>query len=500
MPAGGRRSSIPTSATFVGTVENGYRGASQVLLEALAAENADFFTISGDMLYTRWPKNGQLSSPGAAQHIRDQGDIYYDAWIDMVQSYGAFGLEDVYTIVGDHEIGDNDWGADKRPLVPTYKEVYVDKLGNEATVAEGAYVDAPAEFSGRTYAVKRGNMLLIGLDQFETFNSSGVFTQTASQIDSVKIDVTGTQLQWLENTLALADNDPSIEHVFVMGHAPIAGQDYVKVGHSSGLKNLTDEDGPLWQLLAEHDVDVVLPGEVHDVSVQMAYGVLQVITGTNIFQPTRQPGENSIGFNLNSPAASEQNYMVVAVYDDRIDLTIKQIETKIWGNQGLANDPVNDDPYKNREARVAVATAAAGFQVVGTLSIDKSGDRPVYRNRTGLFLTEWVFGAPVNIDLNSDDAVSDADAQQFLQGLHRDLTGMTPAQAFAWGDVNGDLKVDYVDFRMFKNAFDQNNGDGAFAAVTSLPEPNLGKLLAPAVAAAGAVRRQRPPHLFTEHP
>ncbi|MBA3480364.1 MAG: hypothetical protein H0T51_00980, partial [Pirellulales bacterium] len=35
----------PHVGNFVGTVENGYRGASQVLLEALGAENADFFTV-----------------------------------------------------------------------------------------------------------------------------------------------------------------------------------------------------------------------------------------------------------------------------------------------------------------------------------------------------------------------------------------------------------------------------------------------------------------------
>ena len=127
-----------------------------------------------------------------ANHIRDQADIYYDDWIESVETYAGFDLGDVYTIVGDHEIGDNDWGANKRPLIPTYKEVYVDKVGNESTVAGGAYVNAPAGFEGRTYAVQRGNLLLIGVDQFETFNSAGQFTQVGSQIASVKIDVTGS--------------------------------------------------------------------------------------------------------------------------------------------------------------------------------------------------------------------------------------------------------------------------------------------------------------------
>jgi hypothetical protein len=490
--AGPQATINPNVGNFVGTVENGYYGASQVLLEALAAENADFFTVSGDLLYTRWPKGSQLSQPWAAQHIRDQADIYYDGWIETVGTHAGFDLSDIYTIVGDHEIGDNDWGASKRPLIPTYKEVYVDKVGNESTIAGGAYVAAPAGFAGRTFAVQRGNLLLIGLDQFETFNSAGQFTQVANQIASVKIDVTGTQLAWLENTLSQADNDPTIDHVVVMAHAPIAGRDVVKVGHSSGLKNATGEDGPLWQTLAAHDVDLYLPGEVHDISMQLADDVFQVVTGTNIFQPSDQPGVTNIGFNLNAPATSEQNYMVVEVFEDRIDLTIKQIETKIWGNRGAGFDPINDDPYKNREARVAIATAQAGFQVAGAISIDTSSGSPVFTNRSGLFISEWNFGAPVNIDLNGDSQIDMLDALRFLEHFQTDLSGLTPLQAFARGDVNGDQLSNYQDFRIFKVAYNAQAGEGAFEAVMALPEPASATLLLWAAIAWLLGDRRRP--------
>lgn len=481
--AGGPQANInPNVGNFIGTVENGYRGASQVLLEALAAENADFFTVSGDLLYTRWPKSSQLSQPGAAQHIRDQADIYYDDWIANVANHAGFDLSDVYTIVGDHEIGDNDWGTDKRPLIPVYKEVYVDKVGNESTLAQGAYVAAPAGFEGRTYAVQRGNLLLVGLDQFETFNAAGNYTQVGSQIASVKVDVTGTQLAWLDSTLTQADADPSINHVIVLAHAPVAGPNAVKVQHSSGLRNATGEDGPLWQTLAAHDVDLFLPGEVHDISMQLADDVLQVVTGTNIFQPSDQPGASSIGFNLNSPRTSEQNYMLVEVYQDRIDLTIKQIETKIWGNHGFANDPLNDAPYKNRETRVASATAEAGFQVTGTITIDTSGGSPVYRNRTGLFLSEFTFNPPpmvdVNIDLNGDGAVNELDALAFIAGLHTDLSGLSLAAAFTRGDVNGDLRNDHLDFRLFKSSYEFLHGGNAFQTALAVPEPTCGALFA----------------------
>jgi hypothetical protein len=131
-------------------------------------------------------------------------------------------------------------------LIPTYRQAYVDKVGNEATVAGGAYVAAPAGFEGRTYAVQRGNLLLVGLDQFETFTSTvgGSYTNVGGEMASVRIDVTGAQLSWLDNTLTQANADPSIDHIVVMAHAPIAGRDFVDVqATSSGLKNLTGESG-----------------------------------------------------------------------------------------------------------------------------------------------------------------------------------------------------------------------------------------------------------------
>lgn len=497
--AGGPQAQInPNIGNFVGTVENGYRGASQVLLEAMAEEDADFFTVSGDLLYTRWPKGRDLDESWAAQHIHNQADIYYDGWIENVETHAGFDLDDVYTIVGDHEIGDNDWEGAKLPLIRYYRQDYVAKVGNEATTAQGAYVAAPAGFEGRTYAVQRGNVLLVGLDQFETFTAGGMHTNIGNQIAEIRIDVTGPQLDWLDATLTTANNDPTIDHIVVMAHAPIAGQATVKVqATSSGLKNATDEDGVLWQTLAAHDVDLYLPGEVHAVSMQMANDVMQVVTGTNIFQPPDY-GINNIAFNLNgTPIAGEQNYMVVEAYEDRIDLTIKSIETRIWGERGFGDDPnnpydpVNDEPYKNREARVAIDTAAAGFQVVGTLTIDTSTGSPAYTNRSGLFRADWQFGAPVDLDLNGDTAIDDADARQYLTGLHVDLSELTVDQAFAKGDMNGDRQNDYRDFQLFKAAFEVANGDGAFAAALAVPEPASAALVAMAASLVLGARRTR---------
>ena len=248
-----------------------------------------------------------------------------------------------------------------------------------------------------------------------------------------------------------------------MAHAPIAGQSGVARGT---LQRPDERDRRRRPAVANAwprtTSTSICPAKSTTSACRLADDVLQVVTGTNIFQPTRQTGVTNIGFNLNSPQTSEQNYMVVEVYEDRIDLTIKQIETKIWGNRGDSFDPVNDDPYKNREARVAIGTANAGFQVVGTLTIDKSGGSPVYRIAPGC-------SSPIgpsahryiDIDLNRDGNVDAADAHQFLVGMHSNMTGLTPEQAFAKGDLNGDFKNNYFDFRIFKTNYDIQVGAGA---------------------------------------
>ena len=401
----------------------------------------------------------------------------------------------MYTIVGDHEIGDNDWGANKRPLIPTYKEVYVDKGRQRGDRRRAAPTSTPPPgLKAAPTPSSAATCCWSGSISSKRSIPPAQFTQTASQIASVQIDVTGTQLAWLDNTLTLADNDPTIDHVIVMAHAPIAGQDAVIVGHSSGLKNVTGEDGPLWQTLAAHDVDLYLPGEVHDISMQLADDVLQVVTGTNIFQPTRSAGVNNIGFNLTSPATSEQNYMVVEVYEDRIDLTIKQIETKIWGSQGLANDPVNDDPYKNREARVAIATANAGFQIVGTLTIDKSSGSarvPQSQRPVSLGMDLRRAGQHRPQRRRRDRRVRRPPVSRRL--AHRSERTDSRRRRFALGDVNGDGRNDFVDFRLFKTAYDVNNGIGAFASATAVPEPAVSAFWLLATVWAGARRLHRNP-------
>ena len=286
--------------------------------------------------------------------------------------------QQVFTAVGDHEVGDNNWPPELQALLPVFREVYAAKVGGPATLEDGGYVPSPQGFEGRVYAVQKGNLLIVALDQFaEVANATG------------PLDVVGEQLTWLGQTLEQAGDDPTVEHVVVLGHLPVALPERVHVGVSSGLFNDTDEQGALWQELVRHGVDLYLPGEVHAVSMQVSQDVLQVVTGTNIFQPTIGGLSNAIPFEVGGGLDSEQNYLVIDSYEGRLELTLKQIDTKIFGFRSAINDPVNDEPYLNREARVLDSVALDGFQTVGELVIDTSGRAPVYTERTGLFATRW---------------------------------------------------------------------------------------------------------------
>jgi len=97
-------------------------------------------------------------------------------------------------------------------------------------------------------------------------------------------------------------------------------------------------------------------------------------------------------------------------------------------------------------------------------------------------------------DLNFDGTVDALDWPVFLSGNHRNLSGLSAAQAYHMGDLDGDGDNDIHDFALFREAFEAvNPAAGAFAemvAAYSAPEPSSMLLLA-AGAAGLAMRRRR---------
>ena len=126
----------------------------------------------------------------------------------------------------------------------------------------------------------------------------------------------------------------------------------------------------------------------------------------------------------------------------------------------------------------------------GYLGVATSTDLQTWVNRTaqaklpntGSPHHGTVFAAPISAigwempfeksDLNEDGAINLQDWSIFRANHLVNLTGLTPAQRAARGDLDGNGKIDFADFRQFQTDCNFLNGAGAFAAMlASVPEP-----------------------------
>ena len=158
------------------------------MLKAIKAENPEFVLVPGDLVGGNWPDK---------ESIEKQAAVYYPAWVKRMQDHGLT----FYAAVGDHEIGGGPWPADKADLVRLFKRQFQKHLAMP--------LSGPLRMKGTAYWFIHENVLFAALDVFE--KGSGAQAGIVPQ-------VTGEQLQWLEQTLT---DNPGVEHVVVMGHAPV---------------------------------------------------------------------------------------------------------------------------------------------------------------------------------------------------------------------------------------------------------------------------------------
>lgn len=152
-------------------------------------------------------------------------------------------------------------------------------------------------------------------------------------------------------------------------------------------------------------------------------------------------------------------------------------------------------PTEGASPAIGVASARVAFHANGlddpTFDLTSVGGGAVVLNGIELWAGS-AYASPPPVDLNGDGLLNLADYAQYVDGLHADLSGLSSAEAFARGDLNGDLRNDFADFRLFQEAYDQWNGAGALsAALAVVPEPTASALALFGVATLSGAARQR---------
>jgi Calcineurin-like phosphoesterase len=336
------------------SINNSYRRAIDVVLDEVESENPDAVFIAGDLVQGHW--GSDVDATGIfgpvdtfAQQLRavtHAGRCYYGQWAERFSQRGLT----VYPAIGDHEIGDNPWpvGEFKYRAFSTFKAVWAEHFTLDAN-GKNIYPIRPegTPFEDTAYAVRlTPTVALITVDVFSKW-SNGVHNT-----------VSEGQIAWAEQTILDLRAD-GVQHIWFQGHVPC----YVPVRTfaSSNLQMEDHQHSSFWRLLRRHEdvVDFYLNGEVHDMTCYTDGRLAQISHGSLV-------------------AHGHENYLLIQVYADRIELTLKQFTGRILDNKdrlwGITN---KRGPLKVEFDR--------GTRVVGTMTVANTGTR--FTNRTG-YLTE----------------------------------------------------------------------------------------------------------------
>lgn len=303
--------------------------AVDFFLGKVKEEAPDFVMIAGDLVNGHW-----WDSP---QCVEQMGTLYYSGWKRRMDKHQL----KYYTAVGDHELGDDPWPAEKLELVPHLEQTYASLLNMPQ--------NGPDNKKGLAYFVREGDLLMITVETFEVVG------------DTMVADVRGEQLQWFKQVLK---ENSDARFIVVQGHVPIWGE--IRARSSSSIMLHDGRQNEFYKLMKEFGVDLYLCGEFHDVTVLESDGIWQVVHGSS----------------WGREIVNTQDYLVARITNNQLHVELKRLYMEV-GDGYMWNLHKNKGPRE--EVRMAAQSLENGPESTGTLVIEYLNGEKQVTEKTGYF-------------------------------------------------------------------------------------------------------------------
>lgn len=317
-----RFTSVPDIFNWnISNPQPGWEETLDWFFDRLEEEGPDFTLNAGDIMDARWWTD--------EAEVKAKTEEY---WKGFKKRFDDRNMT-VYVAPGDHEYGD-DGGLAKGDIARAFAKQF--------TALMGMPRNGPENHLGRSFFVRKGNLLLITLDTFE--DQGPRFGYTVGE----------EQLKWLDETMT---THADAEFIIVQGHLPIVGPVRSKNSSASMLKN--GSKSKLWQLMVKHGVHVYLCGEHHRITVKQRDGIWQIVHGGLWGTQT------------------DLNYMRGKVNPQQLTLELLEFDVEYDGGY-IGDHPHRGPKNKPREiVTLAEKTRRDGARVTGTLVLSKADDGSV---------------------------------------------------------------------------------------------------------------------------